>query len=66
MTNSKKGVLYFSTGRKNWVFFRKGDRNVDGPIGADFYRAALQELIFETHDLGILDLIYKILLQAKQ
>ena len=38
---------------------------MDGHGGADFYRSALQELIFETHDLGILDLIYKILLQAK-
>jgi hypothetical protein len=38
---------------------------VDGLEGADFYRSALQELIFETQDLGILDLIYKILIQAK-
>lgn len=38
---------------------------MDGHAGADFYKSALTELIQETHDLGILDLIYKILIQAK-
>lgn len=38
---------------------------MEGLDGADFYRSALQKLIFETQDLGILDLVYKILIQAK-
>lgn len=63
--NLKNSCIIFSTGRKNWVFLEKGDKKVDGLEGADFYRSALQELIFETQDLGILDLIYKILIQAK-
>ena len=38
---------------------------MDGLGEADLYRSAIENLIAETHDLGILDLVYKILLQAK-
>ena len=32
---------------------------------ADLYRSAIKNLIAETQDIGILDLIYKILIQTK-
>lgn len=58
--------IIFSTGRKTWVFFTEGDKKVE-PDGCEtFYKVELEKLITETHDLGILDLIYKILLQAKK
>lgn len=34
--------------------------------GAQFYKTEIENLISETNDLSLLDLIYKILLQAKK
>ena len=46
-------------------YFLQEDKKVDGLVGAEFYRTEIQEMLCETQDLGILDLIYKILIQTK-
>lgn len=41
-------------------------KKMDGrEYGAQFYKQEIENLISETNDLSLLDLIYKILLQAK-
>ena len=43
----------------------KGKKMDGDEVSASFYKAELQKLIEETLDLSLLDLVYKILLQAR-
>lgn len=44
----------------------EGDGEMDDYDGVIFYKEAIAELIQETDDLDLLDLVYKVLIESKK